>query len=226
MLSKARNSLGLIFVFVILGEILPPLESKTIRPYKYHHSRSPHRSRWHPGPRRPKWHPPRKRPPPRHYPRYKPKYHRYPPSHYENGIDYASDEQPYTIEIELPRRFGGAENYHGTSHIHSKRGPKRGEVYDESEYDEFLEDEYYDEQDRVIRTGRKKVRIKVIKGPKPKLNIRISRIDDERTNGTETYPLLQPQISTNIDELGTQLDEEWMPVNPKPSYPVHLRGAR
>ncbi|XP_046749973.1 uncharacterized protein LOC124413440 isoform X2 [Diprion similis] len=223
---NACNSLGLIFVFVILGEILPPLESKIIRPYKFHRSRPPQRSRWHPGPRRPKWHPPRKRPPPRHYPRYRPKYQRYPTTNYENGIDYASDEQPYTIEIELPRRFGGAEKYHGTSGIHSKRGPKRGEVYDEPEYDEFLEDEYYDEQDRVIRTGKKKVRIKVIKGLKPKLNIRISRIDDARTNETETYPLLQPQISTNIEELGTQVDEEWMPANPQPSYPVHLRGAR
>lgn len=83
---------------------------------------------------------------------------RYPPR-YENGIDYASDEQPYTIEIELPRRYGtsGRQN----QYIYNKRGHNRGEVYDEPEFDDYAEDEYYDEQDRVIKAGKKKVRIKV-----------------------------------------------------------------
>lgn len=65
----------------------------------------------------------------------------------------------------------------------------------------------------------------VIKGLKPKLNIRISRIDDVKANKTESRPLFEPQISTNIEELGTQFGEEWVPADPKPSYPVYLRGA-
>ncbi|XP_020708854.2 uncharacterized protein LOC125499671 isoform X2 [Athalia rosae] len=209
----------------MLGEIITMLEAyKSIRPYKHYRPRYPHKPRWRPGPR-PKWHPHHRRPPTRHYPRYKPKYPRHRPiAHYENGIDYASDEHPYTIEIELPRRHGELSGKYN-QHIYDKRGYNKGEVYDEPEYDDYLEEEYGDEQDRVIRTGKKKVRIKVIRGLKPKLNIRISRVDDVKANATESRQVLQPQISTNLDELDTELDEVWVPPNPRPSYPVHLRGA-
>ena len=59
------------------------------------------------------------------------------------------------------------------------------------------------------------------------MNIKISRDDSEigQTNVSCTHFLPKPEISTNIRELAEPLEEEWIPSNPCPSFPEHLRGA-
>ncbi|XP_015601978.1 uncharacterized protein LOC107270976 isoform X2 [Cephus cinctus] len=90
--------------------------------------------------------------------------------------------------------------------------------------DDYLDDD--DDDSRIFRAGKKKVQIKVVKGAKPKLRIKIARDDNlTQLNITEADKLLGPEVSTNLKEIDDPLEEEWVPSNPVPSYPKFLRGA-
>ncbi|XP_023289372.1 uncharacterized protein LOC111674192 [Orussus abietinus] len=146
------------------------------------------------------------------------------PSRYGNNIDY-HDDQPYTIEIELPRREDKSRFYKSGSY---HRSHDRGIVRDYVEDEDYLDDDG-DVESRVFRAGKKKVRIKVIKGQKPKLRIKISRSDDdldnEGSNVTSTTSLSGSVVPTKLEQLEGPSESDWIPLNPFPPFPEHLRGA-
>ncbi|XP_015601977.1 uncharacterized protein LOC107270976 isoform X1 [Cephus cinctus] len=209
------NFQNLLVLVIVLVELAGMLDAyKYLRRYKYYRPRPRYRPRWH-HPGRPKYYP--RREPGYYNPR---PYYRYPAT-YENPVDYAVEEQPYTIEIELPKGHGQSGTYsNGFYHRDYNTGLQNDYIGD----DDYLDDD--DDDSRIFRAGKKKVQIKVVKGAKPKLRIKIARDDNlTQLNITEADKLLGPEVSTNLKEIDDPLEEEWVPSNPVPSYPKFLRGA-
>ncbi|KAK2581254.1 hypothetical protein KPH14_008044 [Odynerus spinipes] len=199
--------LTFVFLFVLLTDLVELYEiHKYVRPYKYYNPKPRSRSRWIS--RSPKYHGTKKSPK-SHYP-YRPSSHRYAPLYEEPAV---SDDQPYTIIIQLP-----------------KREEKRRNRYYERYYDredardrEYIRDEDYNDQEedfesRAFRIGEKKVRVKVTEGTGSKVHIKISRIDDDK--GIELVDknnttLLTAPISSNGRLLSAGTSEtSWLPSEP------------
>lgn len=79
----------------------------------------------------------------------------------------------------------------------------------------------------------------MIKGKRPKLRIKISSREDDlrdleafstdpvimNKDLPEANVLLEPEVFSQIKLKMLPLQPEWVPSNPRPSFPVHLRGA-
>nr|XP_050858920.1 uncharacterized protein LOC127067705 isoform X2 [Vespula vulgaris]XP_050858921.1 uncharacterized protein LOC127067705 isoform X2 [Vespula vulgaris] len=141
---------------------------KYIRSYKFYNPKSRGRSRWIS--RSPKYYGAKKSTKNHYYSR--PGYPRYAPLYEESSV---SDNQPYTIIIQLP-----------------KREEKRRNRYYEKYYDrddahdrEYTGNEHYNDHDedfgsRAFHIGEKKVQIKVTEDAGSKVHIKVSRIDDDK----------------------------------------------
>ncbi|XP_063983365.1 uncharacterized protein LOC135165724 isoform X2 [Diachasmimorpha longicaudata] len=134
-------------VVVLLELVQLPEARKYMRPWKFHGSKS----RWHELSRGPRY----------RFKRRPPKYHRSKWYSSRYASQYLADEEPYTIEIELPKHRRRA------NHLHSKMWDKRHRDYDD-------DDEDHDKSDLI---SEKRIRVKWIKGENPKLRIKISRND-------------------------------------------------
>ncbi|OAD61964.1 hypothetical protein WN48_00018 [Eufriesea mexicana] len=109
-------------------------------------------------------------------------------------FDGRVENQPYTILIQLPKR---EDKYGDDNYVHKKRKYEKISIplYDnENDY-------IYDESDtdsKVVNLNDKKVYIKMVKGEHPKLQIQISRSDNEgNIKGTKILPIL-PKIHENF----------------------------
>ena len=73
--------------------------------------------------------------------------------------EYIANEQPYTIEIELPKQKREHSSYHRHHHQHYDRGSIQDYYADDDEDDEYENGEYWEE--RVMQAGNKRIRVKV-----------------------------------------------------------------
>ncbi|XP_017762816.1 PREDICTED: uncharacterized protein LOC108552673 [Eufriesea mexicana] len=182
----------LVAFLALLGEIIEMADGyKRIRPYKYYQPRPWRRPRWYADHKSSKFYHSKRISPEDYYSR-RPSNNRYDSARDE--FDGRVENQPYTILIQLPKR---EDKYGDDNYVHKKRKYEKISIplYDnENDY-------IYDESDtdsKVVNLNDKKVYIKMVKGEHPKLQIQISRSDNEgNIKGTKILPIL-PKIHENF----------------------------
>ncbi|KAI4488875.1 hypothetical protein M0804_004373 [Polistes exclamans] len=180
---------------------------KYVRPYKFYNPKSRHRSRWIS--RSPKYSGIKKSTKNHYISSSRPGYSRYAPLYEESSV---SDNQPYTIIIQLPKRQEKRKNRY-----YERYYDRDDDVHDR-EYIGDYSDHYEDFDSRAFHIGEKKVRIKVTEGADSKVQIKISRIDHDKgieiIDKNNTSVLTTP-IYSNSGLLSTRNAEgNWLPSEP------------
>ncbi|KAK9303987.1 hypothetical protein QLX08_004486 [Tetragonisca angustula] len=210
----------LVGLLVLLFEIIETGNGyKLIRPYKYYQRRPWPRPRWHADHKSSKLYHSKRISPEDHYSR-RPSYNRY-----RDDSNGRVENHPYTIVIQLPKE---EDKHRDDSYGQRKRKFERISVPAYTAGSDYIEDE--DEaESRVVNVDDRKVQIKMVKGESPKLHIKISRSDNEktveitdRTNKTGTDSPSLPKIHASFTRPVQQSTVYWTPAR----YFENLRQNR
>ncbi|XP_011300278.1 uncharacterized protein [Fopius arisanus] len=193
-----RMNIQILFLFTVIVVLLElvqlPEARKYVRPWKFHSSKA----RWHPFSRLP-WYRFKR---PRKYRRSKCQYSSRYASH------HVADEEPYTIEIELPKHRRG-----GKHQRYLKKWDKRHRDYEDSEED------YEDESDVIFKE--RGVMGQWINGVNPKLRIKISRDDN-----LALLPFIDMKNVTRVDGGLQNTYHQVTPLtHPKDNHREGISGA-
>ncbi|XP_076643589.1 uncharacterized protein LOC143353870 [Halictus rubicundus] len=211
-------------IFVLLLDIIEPGEAyKLTRSYKRYKRRPLHRPRWYTGHGSSKYYHSRRTPPEDYYSQ-RPEYYG---SHIGNeDYDGRGENKPYTIVIQLPK---GEDKYKYNDYLDSKRNFERDPIQvftSESDYiddDDDIKRDYMDDA-KVVNVNNKRVQIKMIKGERPQLHIKISRSDDEQDiefidNANITAMGLLATSYANLTFSMPNPEESWTTIEPSTTYP-------
>ncbi|XP_046827839.1 uncharacterized protein LOC124428146 [Vespa crabro] len=190
---------------------------KYVRSYKFYNPKSRSRSRWIS--RSPKYYGVKKSTKNHYYSH--PAYPRYAPLYEESSV---SDNQPYTIIIQLPKREETRRN-----HYHEK-------YYDgdDAHDHDYIGNRHYNDHDedfasRAFHIGEKKVRIKGTEDAGSKVHIKISRIDDDKgivIADKNNMTILTTPIFLNKKLLPTRTAEtNWLTSEPPLFFQRYVQGV-
>ncbi|XP_033325184.1 uncharacterized protein LOC117219825 [Megalopta genalis] len=214
----------LVAIVILLLDIIETGEAyKLMRSYKRYKRRPSHRPRWYTGHGSSKYYHSRRTPPEDYY-SHRPDYYG---SHTGNeDYDGRVENKPYTIVIQLPK---GEDKYGNNDYLDSRRkyGGEPVQVFtSESDYideEDDIKRDYMDDA-KVVNVNNKRVQIKMIKGEKPQLHIKISRSDDEQDtefidNANITAMGLLAASYANLTMSMPNPEENWTTLEPSTMYP-------
>ncbi|XP_078050822.1 uncharacterized protein LOC144477193 [Augochlora pura] len=223
----------LVGIVILLFDIIDTGEAyKLTRSYKRYKRRpSSHRPRWYTGHGSSKYYHSRRTPPEDYY-SHRPDY--YGTQAGNEDYDGRVENKPYTIVIQLPK---GEDKYGYNDYLDSRRKYEREPIQVFTSDSDYIDEEddikrdYVDDA-KVLNVNNKRVQIKMIKGERPQLHIKISRSDDEQDtelidNANITAMGLLATSYANLTMSLPNPEENWTTVEPTSTmYPEDYDSTR